>query len=193
MNENTKLRLPSKRRSPAVWGKVLGPFQVMALAFLCTLTLLAHPASSKAAETVSWDLTQGTAVQSGKAAMKGPGLLTAGHVTQAEAQSRGPAQVGAGKFTINYAVQEKAGKYILRGEWDITKEGALQTSYSPADSVQGLIYAELPFNPATSAGAIDAQVLVFPRVRQGGDAVKAVGTFKGNEKFEGTLSITKTP
>ena len=165
---------------------------VVAMVFAFTSMLLAQPASSRAAETVTWDLTQGTAVQSGKAAIKGPGLLTAGHVKQSVAESRGSAQVSAGKFTINYMVQEKAGKYILRGAWDITKEGALPTSHRTPDSVKGFLYAELPFNPATTSGTIEAKVLVVPRLRQGGEEVKAYGTFTGNEKFEGTLSIART-
>jgi spore coat protein U-like protein len=163
---------------------------VVALVFTCA-SMLAHPASSLAAETMTWDLTQGTAVQSGKAPLKGNGLLTAGHVKQAAAQSRGPARVDAGKFTINYTIQEKAGKYILRGAWDITKEGVVKTSHHSPDSVKGVLYAELPFNPATTPGSFKAKVLVAPMLRQGGEEVKAHGTFTGNEKFEGTLSITK--
>jgi hypothetical protein len=163
---------------------------VVALVFTCALTL-AQPASSGPAETVTWVLTQGTAFQSGKAALKGNGRLTTGHVKQAAAQSRGPARVGAGKFTINYTVQENAGKYILRGAWDITKEGALKTSHHTPDSVKGFLYAELPFNPATTSGTIEAKVLVAPLLRHGGEEVKAHGTFTGNEKFEGTLSLTR--
>jgi hypothetical protein len=165
---------------------------MVALVFTFTSMVLAQSASSRPAETVTWDLTQGTAVQSGKAALKGNGMLTAGHVKQATAQSRGPARVDAGKFTINYAVQENAGKYILRGVWDITKEGALKASHHAPDSVKGVLYAELPFNPATTSGTIEAKVLVAPMLRHGGKEAKAQGTFRGNEKFEGTLSLTRT-
>ncbi|MDD2901981.1 MAG: hypothetical protein PHU44_06055 [Syntrophales bacterium] len=193
MKDNAELRLSSqKRRAPTVWVKAAVPFQVAALALICTLMLLVCPALSKAADTVTWDLTQGTALVSAKAPQAG-GPLTTGLAHQSAAQSRGPASAPDGKFTITYTVQEKGGKYILRGTWDITKEGALKTSHPTPDSVQGLLYTELPFNPATSAGNIDAEVLVVPMLRQGGEAVKAQGSFKGNEKFEGTLSITRTP
>jgi hypothetical protein len=164
---------------------------VVALVFTFTSMVTAQSASRGPAETVTWDLTQGTAVQAGSATLRGAEQLKAGNVRQAAAQSRGPASVGAGKFTVNYAVQENAGKYILRGVWDITKEGALKKGHHTPDSVKGLLYAELPFNPATTSGNIEAKVLVAPMLRHGAKEAKALGTFTGNEKFEGTLSITK--
>ena len=165
---------------------------LVALVFTFTSMVPAQSASSRLAETVTWDLTQGTAERSVRAPLKVNERSTAGHVKQAAAQSRGPARVGDGKFTINYTVQENAGKYILRGSWDITKEGALKKGHHTPDSVKGLLYAELPFNPATSPGTIEAKVLVAPMLRQAGEQSKAHGTFTGNEKFEGTLSLTRT-
>jgi hypothetical protein len=178
---------------PRLRSRLFLPTSLLAVVLVFTFTsmVVAQSASSGSAETVTWDLTQGTAVQSGKAALKGAEQLNAGNVKQAAAKSRGPAPVGDGKFTVNYTVQENAGKYILRGAWDITKEGALKKGHHTPDSVKGLLYAELPFNPATTSGNIEAKVLVAPMLRHGAKEAKAQGTFTGNEKFEGTLAITK--
>lgn len=160
---------------------------VVALVFVCTSTLQAKPAS----HTTTWVITQGKAAQPGKAVQAQDGQLTAGHEVQAVAQAQGPARVPAGNFTVKYTVQEKAGVYIVRGTWDITKPGAPKATHSTPDSVKGSLYAELPFNPATTAGTVNAKVLISPKRRTGDKAVKAVGTFTGNEKFEGTLTISK--
>ncbi len=165
-------------------------FVVVALVLICTSTLQAQPSSHQAGKTSTWVLAQGAAVEAGKAVQSKEGQLSAGHEVQAVAQAKGPARVQAGNFTIKYTVQEKAGIYIVRGAWDLTKPGAAKTTHHTPDSVKGTLYAELPFNPATTAGPIDAKVFVSPKRRHGDKAVKAEGTFSGNEKFEGTLTIS---
>jgi hypothetical protein len=166
-------------------------FLAVALVLISTSTLLAQPPSNQAGKTTTWVLSQGAAVAAGKAVQSKESQLTAGHEVQAVAQAQGPAHVQAGNFTIKYTVQEKAGIYIVRGAWDLTKPGAPKTTHHTPDSVKGTLYAELPFNPAITAGTIDAKVFVSPKRRHGDKAVKAEGTFSGNEKFEGTLTLAR--
>ena len=177
-----------RMRSPLSLATLL---LAVALVLSGTSTLLAQPGSPQAGKTSTWVLSQGTAVEAGKAVQSKAGQLTAGHAVQAVAQAKGPASVQAGNFTIKYTVQEKAGIYILRGAWDLTKPGAAKATHHTPDSIRGTLYAELSFNPATTAGTIDAKVFVSPKRRAGGKAVKAAGTFSGNEKFEGTLTLSR--
>jgi len=55
----------------------------------------------------------------------------------------------------------------------------------------------LDFNPAASvsqagaAGTIAAKVFVNPKRRHAGQEAKARGTFSGDEKFNGTITVTR--
>jgi hypothetical protein len=163
----------------------------VALVLSGTATLLAQPVSHQSGQTSTWVLSQGAVGGAGKAVQSKAGQLTAGHEVQAVAQAQGAAGVPAGNFTIKYTVEEKGGIYILRGAWDLTKPGAAKATHHTPDSIRGTLYAELSFNPATTTGTIDAKVFVSPKRRTGGKAVKAAGTFTGNERFEGTLTLSR--
>ena len=164
-------------------------FLVMALMCICAAPLLAQPAAAQTATAATWEITNGTLAKPGKVKQSPQGQVTNGVVVKAEAVAQGQAPIDSGKFKIRYSIHEEAGKYILRGVWRITKAGAAKTVHSTADSLKGSIYAELPFNPATSTGDIQAKVSINPTRRHGAKTVKAEGYFKGNEKFEGTLTI----
>ena len=165
---------------------------VVALVLVSTTTLLARPASQTPAMTRTWVLTQGTVVDPGKTIDTPDGPLITGYVVEAVAQSQGATKTVSGKFTIKCTIQEKGGTYYLRGAWDITKPGAVKTVHSTPQSLHGALMAELSFNPATTAGSIgNGQVLISPKRRHAGNTPKATGTFAGNEKFEGTLTVSR--
>ena len=162
---------------------------VVAIAFVCGASLLAQPVAAQPATAATWDLTKGAMVNPGKVKQSPQGQVTNSVVVKAEAMARGQAPIDSGKFKIRYSVHEEAGKYILRGVWRITKAGATKAVHSTSDSLKGSIYAELPFNPATGTGTIQAKVSINPTRRHGGKTIKADGSFTGNEKFEGTITI----
>jgi hypothetical protein len=170
---------------------------VAALALFSAATLLAQPTSNpmaKPAKTMTWVLTNGTVINPGKT----DGNLTSGYVVEATATAKGPARVSTGKFTLKGTIEDQGnGQFLLRGTWDITREGAPKKKIrrSP-DSIQGTLVANLGFNPAASvnqaagAGAINGNVLVSPKRRHAGKEIKAKGTFTGDEKFNGTISLS---
>lgn len=162
---------------------------VMALVYVCAALLLAQPAAAQPATTATWDLTGGSLINPGKTTQSPQGPVTKGVVVHAQALAQGPAPIDAGTFSIRYSLHEQDGKYILRGVWHITKAGATKAVHSTSDSLKGSLYAELSFNPATSAGPIQAKVSINPTRRHGGKTIKADGIFTGNEKFVGTLTI----
>jgi len=164
-------------------------FLAVALVLVSTSTLLAQPRSPKPALTRTWVLTQVKVVNSGKTSTTSEGTLTTGYVVQAAARSQGAKKTISGTFTINCSIEEKGGIYYLRGAWDITRVGAPRKTHNTPNSMKGSLMAELPFNPATTTGTINAKTLATPKRRHGGNEVKAEGTFSGNEKFGGTLTL----
>ena len=180
--------MPRLRSHPFLSTSLL----VAALALFSASTLLAQPAShpqAKPAKTMTWALTDGRVMNPDQ--IKTDGKFTTGYVVEATATAQGPARVGVGKFTIRCTIEEKDGKFMLRGAWDITREGAAKTTHHGPDSITGTLVANLDFNPATGTGAINGAVLVSPKRRHAGKEVKAKGTFTGNETFKGAISISR--
>ena len=164
-------------------------YLLVALVYVFAASLLAQPAAAQPATAATWDLTNGALAKPGKTIQSPQGQVYTGVVVKAAAVAHGQAPIDSGNFKIRYSIHEEAGKYILRGVWRITKQGAAKTVHSTSDSLKGSLYAELPFNPATSPGTIQAKVSINPTRRHGSKTVKADGYFTGNEKFEGTLTI----
>ncbi|MBM4299925.1 MAG: hypothetical protein FJ121_00110 [Deltaproteobacteria bacterium] len=187
--------MPRLRSNPFLFTSLL----VAALALFSASTLLAQPMSNPEAKpprTMTWVLTNGTVIAPEQ--IKTDGNLTTGYVVEATAAAQGRARVLAGKFTIKCTIENKGGgQFLLRGAWDITREGAPQTTRRTPDSIKGTLVANLDFNPAASinqaagAGPINGNVLVNPKRRHAGKEVKAKGTFKGDEKFNGTIFLSR--
>jgi hypothetical protein len=166
---------------------------VAALVLFSASMLLAQPMTNPNADpargpkTMTWVLSNGTVINPGKV----EGNLTTGYVVEATATAKGSARVITGKFTIRCTIEEKDGKFLLRGAWDITREGVAKTTHRGPDSIKGTLVANLDFNPAAGDGAINGNAFVSPQRRHAGKEVKAKGTFTGNEKFNGTISISR--
>jgi hypothetical protein len=162
---------------------------VAALVLIGASTLWARPASNQAAKTMTWKLTGGQVVSPGTTTTAADGTtITTGYVVQAVAQAQGRAKVATGKFTINCSIQEKGGAYQVRGAWDITREGAAKAAHHTPDSIKGTLVAD----SASWPGAINGQAQVGPMRRHADKQAKAVGTFKGDKDFNGTLTITRS-
>lgn len=168
---------------------------VVALVLIFNSTLLAQPAAQRAAKpptTVTWTLTKATVVDAGQTTQTPEGVKVTGYTVQATATSQGQARVRSGQFTIKCTIQEKDGQFQLRGAWDITGTGSRKTTHNTPHSIRGTLMANLSFNPAAGGtGPIDGDVLVTAKRRHAGKELKAQGPFTGNEKFEGTLAITR--
>jgi hypothetical protein len=138
--------------------------------------------------TMTWVLTNGTVIDPGKT----EGSLTTGYVVEATATAKGPARVSTGKFTIKCNITDQGGgKFRLRGVWNITREGVAPQTHRTPDSINGALMANLDFNPAAGVGAINSEVQVSPKRRHAGKEIKAGGTYTGDEKFNGTISISR--
>jgi hypothetical protein len=177
--------MPRLKTFPACFKYLL----LVAVAIVCAASLLIQPAAAQPATAATWDLSSGALAKPGKVKQSPTGPVINGVVVKSQAVARGQAPVDAGTFKVRYSIHEKAGKYILRGVWRITKAGATKAVHSTSDSIKGAIYAELPFNPITTAGTFQAKVSINPTRRHGSKTVKADGYFMGNEKFEGTITI----
>jgi hypothetical protein len=173
---------------------------VAALVLFSASMLLAQPMTNpnadpaKAPRTMTWVLSNGTVINPGKT----EGNLTTGYVVEATATATGPARIITGKFTIKCNIQDQGnGKQRLQGVWVITREGAAKQIKRTSNSIKGTLVANLDFNPVASinqaagSGAINGQVRVSPKRRHAGKEIKAEGTFAGDEKFNGTLSISR--
>jgi hypothetical protein len=170
---------------------------VAALVVFTASMLLAQPMTNPQAQparTMTWVLTNGTVIDPGKT----DGNITTGYVVEATATAKGPARVSTGKFTIKCTIEDQGGgKFSLRGAWNITREGAPKNIHRTADSINGTLVANLGFNPAASinqaagAGAINGEVRVSPKRRHGGKEMQAKGRYTGDEKFNGTISISR--
>lgn len=171
----------------------LSTFLLMAvLALFSASTLQAQAASNpqaKPPKTMTWDLTGGKVINPEQ--IKTEGKFTTGYVVEATAVAKGAARVLTGKFTIKCTIEEKDGKFLLRGAWDITREGVAKTTHRGPDSIKGTLVANLDFNPAAGAGAINGKVFVSPQRRHAGKEMKATGPFTGDEKFNGAITISR--
>ena len=182
-----ELPMPRLRSYPFLSTSVL----VAALVLFSASVLLAQPLSNQKAKppkTSTWVLTRGTVIDPGKT----EGKLTTGYVVEATATPQGQARVGTGKFTIRCTIEDQGGgKFVLRGAWDITREGAPKTTHHTPDSITGTLVANLDSNPAAVAGAVNGNVLVSPKRRHANKEATAKGTFTGDEKFNGTIFISR--
>ena len=181
--------MPRLRSHPFLSTSLL----VAALALFSASTLLAQPApnpQAKPPRTMTWDLSGGKVINPKQ--IKTDGKFTTGYVVEATATAKGPARVSAGKFTMRCTIEEKDGKFLLRGAWDITREGAAKTTHRSPDSIKGTLVANLDFNPAAGDGAINGDVFVSPQRRHAGKEIKATGTFTGKDKFfNGTIILSQ--
>lgn len=153
-----------------------------------------------APEKLSWQLTGARVVRTGATSDIGEGTITNGYTVESDAIVQGGgALMPKGKFKLMATVfspkidkpEQKAGRWYLRGSWFITSESLTKAHRAPT-AFKGDLDAELPFNPATSEGSVEAQVRM-PKMPVGNRWSSGKGTFSGNERFEGVLTLTFSP
>jgi hypothetical protein len=149
---------------------------------------------------LGWQLSAARVVNPGVTTVGPQGTLTSGYVLEARAKAVGPdTPVQNGTFKIELSTfspsqdmpGQKAGTWYVRGDWRITKgniAAAEGRSRHGPSFLNGSLSVELPFNPVTEAGPVNAAVSL-PRAPQAGRWASGNGTFNGNETFEGLIQI----
>jgi|GEM_PF-1789138 len=154
------------------------------------------------AASAGWQLTEARVICRGQTVSLKDGTLSGGYVVEATATPIGnctlPAGRGRFQMTITSflpsqsATSPRAGYWQVRGRWSITsymaaKIGKLKNC-SPAIA-RGVLFAELPFNPATAQGTITALLNLVMTPDGGRRSAQVKGRFCGNERFEGTIFL----
>jgi hypothetical protein len=140
-------------------------------------------------ETV-WQLSEASVLRSGHTVTVPEGILSSGHTLEAVATN--PADGAQGKVQIVFSAfrpaqdmaGQKAGRWYISGDWRFVGDVAAASNLPTTRN--GLLRAELDFNPAETPGQIAAQ-LWTSRLRSGVRPTRVAGTFVGNHKFEGQL------
>jgi hypothetical protein len=184
----------------------MGSLFALLCGFILTPAMVAQPLDQQApaqSQTLTWQLSNPKVVKAGISRKSQLGTLVLRHTIEALATATGNTPIKNGRFLVRLSAfspkndmpGQKAGLWYIQGHWAIVDENAplkaRKARYSSA-IVKGLISAELPFNPVTEPGDFIAQLRV-PMSPQAGEWAKGQGSFTGNEKFAGVLSLTLQP
>jgi hypothetical protein len=183
--------------------RALGPCLILLPLAAASLAAVAAPAARVPGiqdALLGWQLTQARMLKPGATTIDAQGTMTSGYVLEATAKALNPdtpVQNGTFKIELNAFSPsqdmpgQKAGTWYVRGDWQITKRGitaAEQASRHGPSFLNGSLSVELPFNPVTEAGPVNAAVSLS-RAPQAGRWASGNGTFNGNEAFEGLIQI----
>ena len=151
--------------------------------------------------TFGWQLSGAKVVNQGKTKTVKPGVITRDYTVEATATSTTPSTpVRKGTFRVKLSAfspaadmpGQKAGMWYVQGKWRIADDKATKkekdTRHGPA-VIDGIIRAELAFNPAAAAGDMTAAI-DMPSSPAAGVWTVGKGLFTGNERFEGALEVS---
>lgn len=142
---------------------------IIILMLVLMATLVAGSALAKKPyieqDFVIWDLSKAEVVQAAVPEENEVGVFLRGFTLEAKAKSQGGNMVPEGVFRLSLdafspyadlpASGQKAGYWYVYGTWTITKKNAnpeaLKFKHNP-EVVEGVLVAELPFDPTTGAG-----------------------------------------
>ncbi|MEW5804304.1 MAG: hypothetical protein AB1847_19595 [bacterium] len=198
---------------------IFSVMQILGLTAMVVLIVSLDGAATQAAgvpgisEAASgWKLTDTRVICSGSTTQIGDGAITGGHVIEATAIPTGSCSpLGRGRFQVTLTAflpsqsiaGQKEGYWEVRGIWSITNENAVKNARGVACKptvARGILFTEIPFNPSTGQGIINAPVTLImsrPEVMGSQRFTRGNGTFFGNERFEGIISLsherTETP
>lgn len=152
-------------------------------------------------ERITWTLSNARVVKKGRTAAIREGILMNGYTIEADAVALERGNLSPeGTFRLTLAgfqpdwdiLGRRAGStWHVRGQWTITDDriGRTRKARRKYGVLKGDLVADLSFNPARKPGAVGAFVRL--PVPAGGDRwAMGEGSFLGNERFEGTLSMT---
>jgi hypothetical protein len=152
----------------------------------------------EAGREIVWLLKDPRVVDPGQTVTSPQGVMTQGYTVEATAYAPGT-MTSEGVFRITLSAfypredmpGQKAGKWYILGKWTImsTEEAAKGSQTRRSGGIRGELNGELAFNPATTPGEVKASIRV-PYSRMRGSWAAGKGTFVGNEKFGGQLTLT---
>ena len=188
----------TKRRSRSKWRM----FSLLLAALSVVTAGLIQPAAAQGfppLKKLTWQLTDAQVVSSGKTVTTDQGQLVEGYVIEAKALAEHGGVVKEGTCTLNLTAfqplealpGQEAGLWYLRGSWTLSAvkpEPMMNKTRHNPDAIKGYIVADLPFNPLSETGLFDAKIKV-PMTLGAAGWGDGSGTFSGNEKFEGVLSV----
>lgn len=155
-----------------------------------------------AGEKIGWELKDARVVNPGASMAVPQGTLINGYTIEATATPIGDAGSVKAKFRMTASLfspngtmaGQKVGHWYMTGIWTITDSKEVipaKVRHSPG-MLSGRFLAELPFNPASASGKVDATLLLSGVSAPGHRAAAGgKGTFSGNEKFEGRIQFSK--
>lgn len=157
------------------------------------------PGTLKAAS--GWKLTEARVICSGQTTPLKDGAMTGGYIVEATASPVGNcAPAGRGRFQMTLTSflpsqsipGQRTGYWQVRGVWSIMSAKAAKNTggiRSIATIARGILFGELPFNPAASQGRLNVPVTLVMTPDAGRRFARGKGIFSGNEKFEGTIFL----
>lgn len=173
---------------------------LLASVFGWSVLLGAQPEKpTSSASPAVWKISEARILDPGHQTMNDKGTMITGYTVEATAVAeKDAAPIKQGRFRVTLTAfsptrempGQTPGTWYLRGTWTLSdvqaSPEALKARYSPS-VLRGKIIAETDFNPASEQGYLEAKLLPL---RQGrGYGKKGGGTFSGNEKFEGQLTL----
>jgi hypothetical protein len=149
---------------------------------------------------MEWQLSEAKVVNPGTVGALTEGSMRSGIKIEAKAVTQTPGAIfPEGTFSITFNAfsptkdmpGQKAGIWYLRGEWTITAPNVdpaiLKARYNPY-SLSGRLIGSVPYDPATTIGMLEAEVIL----QRGGTKPRTgripAGTFTGTTIMEGKLT-----
>jgi hypothetical protein len=152
-------------------------------------------------ERITWTLSNARVVRKGRTAAIREGILLNGYTVEADAiamdqgmlMPEGTFRLVLAGFKPDWDIVGKRGEttWHVRGTWTITDKRIGRTSETRRKYgvLNGDLVADLSFNPARKPGEVGA-LIRLPVPAGDGRWTTGEGSFFGNERFEGTLSMT---
>jgi hypothetical protein len=152
-------------------------------------------------ERITWTLSNARVVRRGRTAAIREGIFMNGYIVEADAVAlergslmpEGTFRLVLAGFKPDWDIVGKRGEtaWHVHGTWTITDDrvGRTPAARRKYGVLNGDLVADLSFNPSRNPGAIGALVRLPVPAGDGRWAV-GEGSFLGNEKFEGMLTMT---
>jgi hypothetical protein len=176
------------------WIAVIG---VLLLTLISASALAKKPLTDQ--EMVIWALTKTEVVDPGKTTQMDEGVFIQGYTLEAKARSKGGNVVPEGTFHLTMDAfspesdmpGQLTGFWYVQGHWTITKKNAdpntLKVKHNP-DKAEGILVAEVPFNPTMGAGNWTGRA-VMQMALAAGRWSRGEGTLTFGENLEGDLFL----
>ena len=179
------------------------PIIVVAFILIIAVALLVPTVGAKKSVTnqdmVIWELTKTEVVDPGILQNASEGYYLTGYTIEAKAKSKGGNVIPDGKFRLTMEIfspnedmgSQRKGFWYVTGTWTIVKKNVdpemLTVKHNPGKA-EGMLFAELPFNPAEGVGNWTGKA-ILPMALAAGNWSRGDGTLTFGENMEGDLFL----